>query len=69
MVDSQTLLKGHMLTKILIAALLLACIPLVLALLVLWYPVAAILRFAERDVPYPHEHMAAFLKGERLHVH
>jgi hypothetical protein len=40
-----------------------------LFLITLWYPVATLLRFADRDVPYPHEHMAAFLKGELIHVH
>ena len=58
-----------MLTKLLIVTLLLASIPLMLALLILWYPVAAILRLAERDIPYPHEHFREFMKGERLQTH
>ena len=58
-----------MITKIIIATLLLASIPLVLVAFILWYPAAALLRLARRDVPYPHEHMAAFLKGELVHVH
>jgi hypothetical protein len=58
-----------MFIKIIIVVLLLTAIPLVLLGFILWYPVAAVLRFADRSVPYPHEHFRDFLKGERLHAH
>ena len=58
-----------MLNKIIITTLILAAIPLALIAILLWYPVAVLLRFAKRDVPYPHEHFSDFMKGEALHVH
>jgi len=57
---------------IILITLFLIATPLILlaylALCLVWYPVAGLLRLAQRDVPYPHEHMAAFLKGELIHV-
>jgi hypothetical protein len=59
--------------KLIALLLLLLTLPLILvvylAVFVLWYPVAALLRFAERDVPYPHEYMESFVKGELAHAH
>ena len=58
--------------KVIIFTLLLLILPLILLaylfLIFLWYPVAAILRIAKGDVPYPHEYMEAFVKGELANI-
>lgn len=61
-----------MITKIIIITLLPIVLPIILVvyltLILLWYPATALLRFVQRDTPYPHEYMEAFVKGELRHA-